>query len=224
MWAELKKDWAYKDFRFNKITQPGFRHLFLLLYWPVFLPCFFIVERLSLSRGYNLIHCALDDVIPFCELFIIPYVIWYPFVALMILYTVCFDIPAFVKLSKYLIITLTISIVIYVIFPSGQNMWPLQFPRDNILTRITGLIYSLDVNTNICPSEHVQSAFGVVFAAMKTKRLSAKKWMSFFWIEAILVTFSVAFVKQHSVIDVIAAVPVILIGFFTSFYERKKTG
>ncbi len=221
MWAELKNEWAYKDFHFRRITEEKYRHLFLLLFWVVFLPCYFIIQRVAVAKGYTLVHCALDDMIPFCEIFIIPYIVWYPFVALMIVYTVCFDIPAFVKLSKYLMITLVISVVIYYIWPTGQDMWPDPFPRENIFTWATGVIYSLDVNTNICPSEHVQSAFGVAFAAMHTKRLSGKKWMTFFWTETILVVFAVVFVKQHSVIDVAAAVPVILIGYFFAFRGRN---
>lgn len=222
MWAELKDDWAYKDFHFRDITRPQYRHLFLLLFWPVFLPCFFIVERLSVTRGFNLIHCAFDDMIPFCEIFIIPYVIWYPMVALTIVFTAGFDVPVFIRFSKYLMITLTISLIIYLVWPSGHDLWLTEFPRDNILTRITQLLYRLDVNTNICPSEHVTSGFGAVFAAMRTKRLSGKKWMIFFWTEAVLVVLSVVFVKQHSVIDVVAAIPVILVGYMFSFYKRDQ--
>ncbi len=222
MWADLKKDWAYKDFHFRNITDKQYRHLFLLLFWPVFLVAFFGTEILAVRNGYTVIHCSLDDAIPFCEYFIIPYVVWYPFWVLMLLYTAGFEVPVFIKFMKYLIITLTISLIIYVIWPSGQDMWPKVFPRDNFFTWLTGLIYKADNNTNICPSEHVQTGFGVVFAAMKTKRLSGRKWMVFFWTEAILVAFSVAFVKQHSVIDVAAAVPVILIGYFASFHERSR--
>ena len=198
------------------------RHYLLLLYWPIFLVSFFVVEKMAVTGGYTAIHCALDDKIPFCEYFIIPYVIWYPFWVLMLLYCLIREVPVFVSFMKYLMITLTISMVIYIVWPSGQDMWPEVFPRNNFFTWLTGLIYAADNNTNVCPSEHVSTAFGVVFAAMQTKRLSGKAWMAFFWTEAILVALSVAFIKQHSVLDVAAAVPVILIGYFFAFYKRKK--
>ncbi|MBR4725541.1 MAG: hypothetical protein IK071_07150 [Lachnospiraceae bacterium] len=224
MWSDLKEDWAYKEFRFNRIREKQYRHLFLLLYWPFFLVAFFVVERMAYNGGYTAIHCALDDKIPFCEYFIIPYVIWYPFWVFMLLYAVGFEIPVFIRFSKYLMITLTLSLIIYIVWPTGQDMWPEVFPRNNFFTWLTGLIYTADTNTNVCPSEHVSTAFGTVFAAMASKRFSAsKKWMIFFWTEAVFVALSVAFVKQHSVLDVAAAVPIILIGYFAAFW-RKKNG
>ena len=198
------------------------RYLWLLLFWPGYLIAFFAVEKMAVTGGYTVIHCALDDSIPFCEIFIIPYIIWYPFWVLMLFYTVKYEPPVFIRLMKYLMITLTISLVIYIIWPNGQDMWPEVFPRNNVFTWITGLIYMADNNTNVCPSEHVQTAFGVVFAAMNTKRFSGKKSMIFFWTEAILVVLGVVFIKQHSVIDVIAAVPLILLGYFTSFHKRSQ--
>ncbi|MCR5685885.1 MAG: phosphatidic acid phosphatase [Lachnospiraceae bacterium] len=199
------------------------RYLLLLLYWPFFLITFFLVERIAYNNGYTVIHCVLDDRIPFCEYFIIPYVIWYPFWVLMLLYALIREVPVFIRFSKYLMITLTISLIIYIVWPTGQDMWPAEFPRNNFFTWLTGLIYKADTNTNVCPSEHVSTAFGTVFAAMSSKRFSGRKWMIFFWAEAILVALSVAFIKQHSVLDVAAAVPIILIGYFTAFHKKRGT-
>lgn len=215
--SSLKEDWAYKNFSLKKITAKEYRHLFLVLFWPVFTIAFFNIEKMAATGGYTVIHCALDDMIPFCEIFIIPYVVWYPFWVFMLIYALGFEVPVFIRFMKYLMITLTISIVIYIVWPTGQDMWPEKFPRDNIFTWLTGLIYKADYNTNICPSEHVTTAFGVVFAAMSSKRLSSKKWMIFFWTEAILVVLSIAFIKQHSVLDALAAVPVIMTGYFAAF-------
>lgn len=201
-----------------------YRHYLLLLFWPFELTAFFLTERLALSRGYTVIHCPLDDAVPFCEIFIIPYVIWYPFWVFMLLYTMKFEVPVFVSFMKYLMITMAIAVTIYAVWPTGQDMWPEVFPRDNILTRLTGMIYRADCNTDVCPSEHVSTAFGVVFAAGRTKRFSNRKAMIFFWSEAILVALSVAFIKQHSVLDVAAAVPLILIGYFFSFRKDGRSG
>ncbi len=225
MWESLKQDWAYRGFQFRDIKKKEYRHLFLLLFWPIYLFAFFGLEILASTNGYSVVHCALDDKIPFCEYFIIPYVIWYPFWILMVLYSVSFEVPVFVRLMKYMIVTLTISLIIYSIWPNGQEMWPDEFPRKNFFSWLTGIIYKLDHNTNVCPSEHVSTGFGVVFAASVSKRFS-KKWILFlFWLEAVLVAVSVTFVKQHSVVDVIAAIPVILIGYFVGFHiwgSRKE--
>ena len=217
----IKADWAYKGFKFNMITQPRYRHLFYLLFWPFFLASFFISEQMAVDGGFTIVKCALDDKIPFCEVFVIPYVIWYPFWIFMVLYTCGFEVPVFVKLMKYLIMTLTLALFIYLFWPSGHDMWPEKFPRENFFTWIISQIYGVDHPTNVCPSEHVSTAFGVVLAARETKHLSGKKWMIFFWSEAILVALSVAFIKQHSIIDVFAAIPLILVGYLYGFYLPK---
>ncbi len=222
MWNELKQDWAYRGFQFRDIKKKEYRHLFLLLFWPVYLFAFFGLEILASRNGYSVVHCALDDKIPFCEYFIIPYVIWYPFWILMVLYSVCFEVPVFVRLMKYMIVTLTISLIVYCAWPNGQDMWPEKFPRDNFFTWLTGIIYKLDHNTNVCPSEHVSTGFGVVFAAMASKRFRGKLCMFLFWAEAFLVAVGVTFVKQHSAVDVICAVPVILAGYFVAFWPKRR--
>ena len=221
---EVGKDWAYKGFEFRRITELRYRHLFLLLFWPFFLVSFFWSEHMAVEGGFTIVKCALDDKIPFCEYFIIPYVIWYPFWILMVLYTCGFEVPVFIKLMRYLMLTLVLALLIYLIWPTGHDMWPEKFPRDNFFTWLTGLIYGADNPTNVCPSEHVSTAFGVVLAARETKHLSGKKWMIFFWTEAILVAVSVPLIKQHSVIDIFAAIPLILVGYLWGFYlpDRKK--
>ena len=226
MIQDLKADFTstYKGFKLNRILEPQYRHLLLMLFWPFFLASFFISEQMAVDRGFTIVHCALDDQIPFCEYFVIPYVIWYPFWILMVLYTVAFDVPAFIKFMKYMMMTLSLALFIYLFWPSGHDMWPEKFPRENFFTWIVGLIYKADHPTNICPSEHVSTAFGVVMAAYSTKRLSTKKWMIYFWTEAILVAFSVVFIKQHSIIDVAAAVPLIFVGYLWAYFpdHQKK--
>ena len=224
MWEDLKKDWAFKDFHFRDLRKKEYRHVFLLLYWPFFVVAFFLVGAIAQEKDYAVIHCGLDDMIPFCEYFVIPYIIWFPFWILMVLYTLGFEPKTFVRLMKYLIVTLTITMTIYVIWPNGQDMWPDPLPRKNFFTWIVGIVYSTDHNTNVCPSEHVSTAFGVVFAAMDSKRFSGKRSI-WFWIIAIAITLSVVYIKQHSVLDILAAIPVILIGYFVGFFpkRRKKT-
>ena len=47
--------------------------------------CFLWLEaRTDLS--FTNIHCAIDDMIPFMEIFIIPYLLWFLYVVVIILY------------------------------------------------------------------------------------------------------------------------------------------
>lgn len=50
-----------------------------MLYIPVYLLLFFIVEQLVPSTcDYWVSYLPLDDLIPFCEYFVIFYCLWYP--------------------------------------------------------------------------------------------------------------------------------------------------
>ena len=61
--------------RLEKARQ--YRHLLLCLFWVVYGIVFTLIERYLTAESYYPMHCALDDWIPFCELFIIPYTFWY---------------------------------------------------------------------------------------------------------------------------------------------------
>lgn len=48
--------------------------LFLLSYFAIYLPWFGHLEK-TVTTHFHVIHTALDDYIPFCEYFIIPYLL-----------------------------------------------------------------------------------------------------------------------------------------------------
>ena len=68
----IKPSVDYRQFRFSKLNTPEFSHVWLLLYWPLFGLGFSYVERFYPVAHYIEMHCALDDLIPFNEWFLIP--------------------------------------------------------------------------------------------------------------------------------------------------------
>ena len=71
----------YRQMRFRNRNDPEFAHVKLLLCWVVYFLLYFLTENLIPTDACHVIHCALDDIIPFCEWFLIPYVLWYGLVA-----------------------------------------------------------------------------------------------------------------------------------------------
>ena len=67
-----------------RLNGPRLRSLNLLLFWPIFFLIFTYAERYFPATYYYSMHCRLDDLIPFCKWFVIPYVIWFPFVGGMV--------------------------------------------------------------------------------------------------------------------------------------------
>lgn len=218
--GELAAD--YRNFRFSEINEPQYRHLKWLLFWPVFGLRYLFVENLNPADTYTVIHCSLDDRIPFCEVFLIFYVLWYVTIIGIHLYTLLFDLEAYKSYSKFLLISISISTTIFLVFPNCQELRPETFPRDNILTKLVGMIYRCDTNTNVFPSEHAIGAFGVLAAVIHTKRLRKPKIIAVTVVLTVLVAMSTVFLKQHSVLDVLAAIPVSAIAYWFSFRRRKK--
>ncbi len=212
----------YRNFRFEKLNTPEFSHLKLLLFWPIYGFMFLFVERIYKVETYHSMHCFLDDKIPFCEFFLIPYLFWFVFLIGIHLYTLLYDVEAFKKLMKYIIITYSFTILIYLVFPTCQELRPLSFERSNIFTKFIEGFYEFDTNTNVCPSIHVIGSLAVMFTAWNTKGLDSPKWKSAFAVTAVLICVSTVFMKQHSVLDVLAALPICFIAYPVCFGEKGK--
>ncbi len=148
--------------------------------------------------------------IPFCEGFVVFYVGWYLFVAGAVAYTLFYDVESFKHLQTYIIVTQIAAMLCYILYPSIQTLRPAEFPRQNVLTWVLDLIYALDTPTGVCPSLHVAYSIAIVSVTLKGKTLNGwiKAAAAFF---ALMVCLAVCFVKQHSVLDVLAALPVCLL-------------
>ncbi|MGN0492810.1 MAG: phosphatase PAP2 family protein [Acutalibacteraceae bacterium] len=194
----------YRKLRPSNITSPEFRHLLLLLYWPIYGLTFLILER-GLTLDYHPVVSPLDAKIPFCEFFVFPYYFWFVFLIGIHLYTAFFDIPAFKKLMYFIILTYTATSVIYIVYPTAQELRPTEFERDNICVMIVRALYDFDTNTNVCPSLHVIGSFAVLFTSLHCERFKTLCWRLGFIAATLLICISTVFLKQHSVIDIWAA-------------------
>ena len=226
----MKSEFAdYRRLRWHNLNSEEFRHLKLLLFWPVFAILFFLLERGGILHGYHLMHCALDDMIPFCEYFLIPYLFWFVYVIGMLVYTLFFDTEAFSGMMWFIIITYSVTLVIYFLFPSAQHLRPAIFPRHNLFSYILAHYYAFDTDTNVCPSIHVIGSFAAMFAAWHCKRFRALPWRLAFAAAAILISISTVFIKQHSVLDIAAALAICFIaysvvysGLLDRFREKRR--
>ncbi len=203
----------YRKLRPSNLLTPQFCHLLYLLYWPLYGLLFLGVERLWIRESYFSIHCIVDDMIPFCELFMIPYFFWFVYLIGFILYGLFFDTDSFRRIMRFVIVTYSVAILVYILFPNGQELRPITFERDNILTRWMALFYQFDTNTNVCPSIHVIGSVAVMLAAWNSPHFSTRGWRLAFVISAVLISVSTVFLKQHSILDVLAAIPVCALGW-----------
>ncbi len=188
-------------------------HLLYLIILPIYLALFFLAEHL-VTDNYWVSFIPLDNAIPFCEWFIIPYCVWYPFMFFMGLYLLKNDHLGFKKFMSFIGLSFITSVLIFLIFPTGQNLRPEVFQNDNILTKIIASLYKSDTNTNVLPSLHVVGALAVPFAAQNNKNLKKPFILLLLYLVAAAIIISTVFIKQHSVLDVFVAIPYSLIFYF----------
>ena len=203
----------YRTLRPGTVASPRYRHVLMLLYWPAYGLVFLTLERLVSMDGYTAVHCALDDLIPFNEWFLVPYLFWFAYMTVALAYTFFFDVPSFKRMMAFVMVTYSVTVVVYLLWPTCQQLRPDAFPRDNLLTHFLGWFYTFDTNTNVCPSIHVLGAIAVSAAAWDSPRTRSGPWRAAFTAMTALICLSTVFIKQHSVLDVLAALPLSAVGW-----------
>ena len=214
----------YRLLRLSNITSPLYRHLLLLLGWVVYFCLYFLTENPIPAEDCYPVWCKLDDLIPFNEFFVLFYVGWYALIVLSLGYFLLYSVESFKGLQTYIMITQALAMVCYIAFPTRQDLRPAEFPRENILTWIMGIIYQFDTNTGVCPSLHVAYSLGIASAWLKEKSAAwyVKLAVTVF---VIGVCLSVAFTKQHSAVDIFAALPVCAVAevfAFRKYYKNRR--
>lgn len=205
-----KPEVDYREFRLSRLNDPRFSHLKLLGGWLVYFVMYFLTENLIPAESCHVIHCWIDDVIPFCEWFLIPYAGWYIWIVLTLGYFLLYHVDSFKKVQTYIIVTQVVAMIIYIVYPSRQDLRPEVFPRDNFLTACIGLLYRADTSTGVCPSLHVAYSMGLASAWVKERGIP--RWFKACMVVlAALVCVATMFVKQHSAVDFFAALPVCLL-------------
>ena len=211
----------YREFRLSKINEPRFSHLKLLFGWVVYFALYFLTENLIPAETCHPIHCRLDNIIPFCEYFLIPYVGWYALIVVSLGYFLLYNVENFKRLQTYIIITQLVAMAIYILYPSRQDLRPEVFQRENIFTWVIGILYRFDTNTGVCPSLHVAYSLGIASTWLREESASAL-WKTFVVIFVILICLSTMFIKQHSAVDFFAALPVCLLAEYVVFFRKKR--
>ncbi len=200
----------YSGFSLLRLRDPRFSHALLLLGWVVYFALYFLTENLIPPESCHPIHCGLDDRIPFQEFFVIFYVGWYVLVFGSLAYTFFYDVPRFRKLQIYIMITQAVAMACYILYPNRQDLRPEVFPRENVFSAVLGVIYAFDTSTGVCPSLHVAYSVAILSVAWKDDTLPGI-WKLGLGVFVAMVCLAVCFVKQHSAVDVFAALPVCLL-------------
>ncbi|MFR3131500.1 MAG: CDP-alcohol phosphatidyltransferase family protein [Lachnospiraceae bacterium] len=182
------------------------KHIWIIPAYGIFyMISFMLVEKISTET--HLIHSFVDDLIPFCEYFIIPYMLWFLVVLGSVMYF-ALGSPGKKEYYQYMAtlgVGMTLFLIISFVYPNGQNLRP-ELTGEGPFIQAVQLLYQTDTPTNIFPSIHVFNAVACCVALLNNKKCRQNK---IFTAGNIVLTVSIVlstmFLKQHSVEDVVTA-------------------
>lgn len=195
------------------------------LYILIYLPWFFILEACinETTSDVHMLNRRIDEFIPFCEYFIIPYIFWVFYIlgACVFMLFKATD-KEFHQFGITLIIGMSLCLFICMVYPNGVQLRPENLPN-NIFGTIVNYLYMSDTPTNVFPSIHVFNSLAVHISLTKCEALKKRHSIKCFsLITCILICMSTLFLKQHCVIDVIGSVGLMVILYVLIYVVNYK--
>lgn len=191
------------------------------LKWKTYLPLLWILAIPVLNIFYGILNHAhtpvkslmtdLDSAIPFVPIFIIPYLVWYPFIIIMLFLFCARDRNVYYRTLLTQCIGLIACYIIFFLFQTTVERPPLV--GTGVLDRMVNLVYSTDNPYNCFPSIHVLTSYLMIKGAAASAGFTNKDRVAvhiFAW--SIIV--STLFVKQHVLLDVAGAIALVEILWF----------
>lgn len=199
------------------------RQLILILYLPIHLLWYMIVESSGFEE-YTVIHSVIDDIIPFWSWLVFPYLLWFPYMLISGLYFLRYDAEAFENYLLSLFIGFIISMFIITFYPTGVQLRPDDMQVTGFSTWVLNLVYSADNNLCVFPSMHIVGALAVAVNVAKSKTIFNKTFLQICnWLLFTLIVLATMFIKQHSVLDVIAGLvleAIVLVIVYKGFLSK----
>ena len=183
----------------NKLT------VFMAIYGLFYLIAFGCLENRDVR--VHIIHTKFDEIIPFCEYFIIPYVFLFVYMIGTILYFL-FQSKDEKECKGYiysLCAGMGVFLLVSLLYPNGHDLRP-ELSGNGFFIWCVKLLHRLDTATNILPSLHVFGTVVCSAALLRQQELRKKKgFVPFIYICSVLIVLSTMFLKQHSIVDVVTA-------------------
>lgn len=182
------------------------RMLVVLSYGILYMTGFIYLENRT-ADVYHVIECGMDRIIPFCSVFIIPYLMWFPYQFILLGYFLMggLDHKEFYRFMAYLCGGMTCFLLVSWLYPTALDLRPVLPVGGSVFDRMVRGLYSIDTPTNVMPSLHVYNSivFHIAFCRSFSLRDSGPDIGKVFSLAMIiLIIISTVMIKQHSLIDI----------------------
>lgn len=155
------------------------------------------------NRGYYDLVTNADKAVPLIKAFVLPYLLWYPFILFFLVYFLKKDVKIYYTALFSLVIGYLCCYLIYFLF---QTYVPRPVIHGNtILDKLLNIVYMSDEPFNCFPSIHVMSSYIIVLGTIMLKN-SNKKVKALVIIFAVAIILSTQFIKQHVILDVLSGI------------------
>ena len=150
----------------------------------------------------------VDDKIPFLPWTVLPYCFWFPMIVFYPLIVFRTDPHSYCGYLSTMVMEIVLSIVCYLIYPTSFQR---PVPPDGFWGKFMKFVYHSSYRgLNCAPSLHCSSCFLVICVSFTCAGMSL--WVRGFTVSiAIMIVLSTLTTKQHTLIDVLTAVPLFLI-------------
>jgi len=190
----------------NKINK---KILFLTIFTIAFQSLCYLIGKLGLERSV-LLDPKIDQIIPFISPFIFAYIAWYPLLIILPMVIYYYDKKSYYYYFSSVIITSILGITLFLIIPITITRYTGEL--SGISSSFVKLIYFIDTPTSCLPSFHAAICFIWIFLSLKSKKMPTL-FKVLVIVISILIILSTLFIKQHILLDVIAAFFVVLIAY-----------
>ena len=117
-------------------AMPLIAYMFLYLIW------FRILEVVPRSHYYQVVF-DYDRLIPFVEIFVIPYISWFFFIVFGTAVLYFTDRKSYDELQTMLMLGMTLFLLISTFLPNRQPLRLIEMPRNNIFTRMVAGLWKI---------------------------------------------------------------------------------
>lgn len=155
----------------------------------------------------SIVQLELDRMIPFCEFFIIPYLLWFFYVGAGLFYLLrVLPSREWRRFALLFFGGLTVILMLNTVFYTGLHLRPRIDGDRNLCSWLVARLWERDTSTNVCPSIHV------FITLVMNRALAGQSWMRAHPLcgrasdlLSCAIILSTLFLKQHSLIDVFCA-------------------
>lgn len=184
------------------------RHLIPIAVWFVIYMGLFGFLEIVPPKDVHLIHCALDDRIPNMAIFIYPYVSWFPYIVVCAALAIKnLDDRQFKKAVLVLTTGMNIFLFISYVWPTGLDFREsIVYDLHTLSGNLLKFVQTVDTPKSVFPSMHVYVTLVLQYTLEMQKKLVPAWGIWVGRVLALLIVLSTMFTKQHSAVDVTAAI------------------